>query len=364
MQGSRLAVKALRSRHSGAGAGKKAMKPPTNSHRATFATAVGELRAGRIERAAELCSAILASAAGDPAVHQLSATIALRQGRIADAERWAQSSLELRPDFPPALIVAGRVARAAGKLAQATSWLRRATELAPERSEPAFLLCVMRVEQRDPEVNEMLEQLLRRFPNDANGWGEIGSSLRLAGRLEAAAAAFGRAAKASGDPTHRHNLGTVLAALGRRDAAIAVFRDLIAAAPHLVDARLALAMCLRQSGETEAARAELEIAAAAAPSDSRPWFALGLVREDLADLPGAILAYRKSVELQPDFPEAHVNLGLVLQQSGELDVAMKSYERAVRLRADAFGRVAQALTSAKTGQLWLDLGRLRRSLGA
>jgi cytochrome c-type biogenesis protein CcmH/NrfG len=68
------------------------------------------------------------------------------------------------------------------------------------------------------------------------------------------------------------------------------------------------------------------------------------------------------VELQPDVPEAHVNLGLNLQRSGDLEAAMDSYRQAVRLRGDTFGRIAQALTSAKKGQLWLNLDRLRRSL--
>ncbi len=95
----------------------------------------------------------------------------------------------------------------------------------------------------------------------------------------------------------------------------------------------------------------------------RAWFALGMVCEDLRDTQGAIEAYRRSVEAQPDVPEAHVNPGLNLQNSGDLDAAMDSYRRATRLRPDTFGRIAQALTSARKGELWLDLARLRRSLG-
>ena len=100
------------------------------------------------------------------------------------------------------------------------------------------------------------------------------------------------------------------------------------------------------------------------PSDGRAWFALGLVCEDLRDTPGAIQAYRRSIEAQPDIPEAHVNLGLNLQNAGDLDAAMDSYRRAMRLRPDTFGRIAQALTSAKKGRLWLNSARLRRLLEA
>ena len=100
------------------------------------------------------------------------------------------------------------------------------------------------------------------------------------------------------------------------------------------------------------------------PGDGRAWFALGLICEDLRDTLGAIRAYRRSVEAQADIPEAHVNLGLNLQNSGDLDAAMDCYRRAIRLRPDTFGRIAQALTSAKKGRLWLNLARLRWSLEA
>src|SRR6202044_2782125 len=120
----------------------------------------------------------------------------------------------------------------------------------------------------------------------------------------------------------------------------------------------------RQTGEPQLARAELEQAVKLRPSDGRAWFAFGLVCEDLRDTSGAIEAYRRSIEAQPDVPEAHVNLGLNLQNAGDLDPEMDSYRHAMRLRPDTFGRIAPALTSAKKGRLWLNLAQLRRMLEA
>jgi tetratricopeptide (TPR) repeat protein len=117
-------------------------------------------------------------------------------------------------------------------------------------------------------------------------------------------------------------------------------------------------------GEPQLARVELEQAVTLRPNDGRAWFALGLIHEDLRDIPGAIRAYRRSIDARADIPEAHVNLGLNLQNIGDLDTAMDSYRRAMRLRPDTFGRIAQALTSAKKGRLWLNSARLRRLLDA
>jgi len=121
--------------------------------------------------------------------------------------------------------------------------------------------------------------------------------------------------------------------------------------------------CLRQGGDPGNACAEFERAVEIHANDSRGWFALGLARDDLQDREGAIVAYRRAVELRPVLPEAHVNLGLDLQHAGDLAAALNSYRRAFALRPDTFGRIAQALTSAKTGQLWLNTESLKKSLG-
>jgi tetratricopeptide (TPR) repeat protein len=93
------------------------------------------------------------------------------------------------------------------------------------------------------------------------------------------------------------------------------------------------------------------------------WFDLGLVRQDLRDFPAAATAYRKAIEIKPDFAEAALNLGIVLQESGDPDAAMSAYRSAYRLRPALFGSIAMALTSGSHGRLWLDENALRRALG-
>jgi tetratricopeptide (TPR) repeat protein len=92
------------------------------------------------------------------------------------------------------------------------------------------------------------------------------------------------------------------------------------------------------------------------------WFDLGLVRQDLGEFNAAAAAYRRAVELKPDFTEAALNLGIVLQEAGNPDAAMQAYATAYRLQPDTFGRIAMALTSAPHGRLWLDLDALRQAL--
>lgn len=324
--------------------------------------ALAELRAGRLDSAEDLCRRLVAMSPNDAAAHQLAATIALQRGKLSEAARWTRSCLVLRPDHPPSLTLSGRIARASGDPTHAVLNFRRASELAPGRPEALFLLCAALLEQGKPEAQELLKQLFQRFPDYADGWQEIGAVLRNAGQIEAAAAAFARAANGSKEPGHQLRLAVTLQSLGRLAEAIAALHKALEAAPDHLEARLLLASCLRQGGEPRLARIELESATSLERESSRAWFSLGVVCDDLQDIPGAIAAYRKCIDLQPDSPEALVNLGLSLQNTGDLTGALAAYRRAVQLRADTFGRIAQGLSAARTGQLWLDLKKLRRSL--
>ena len=76
------------------------------------------------------------------------------------------------------------------------------------------------------------------------------------------------------------------------------------------------------------------------------WFDLGLVRQDLRDYAERAAAYRKALEIKPDYAEAALNLGIVLQEAGDLDGAMRAYARGLSAASATFGTIAMALTSA------------------
>jgi tetratricopeptide (TPR) repeat protein len=131
--------------------------------------------------------------------------------------------------------------------------------------------------------------------------------------------------------------------------------------PQHQEAAARLGRMAWEDGDNRGALALLE-RATAGEAPASVWFDLGLVRQDLGDHPGAAVAYRKALEVKPDFAEAALNLGISLQESGGMDAAMRAYREAYRMKPNLFGSIAMALTSAPHGRLWLDENELRRSL--
>jgi tetratricopeptide (TPR) repeat protein len=221
------------------------------------------------------------------------------QGEIEAAGSHVKTSLTKRPDNAAAQLLAARVARAAGDFGDALSRLDRVIAIAPQRE--AFLEKARTLDQA------ALHQADLR-PQAREAWRAI---LEVIPGHPEAAARLGRLAFEDGD--------------------------------------LAVAASLLERAVTGEVPASV-------------WFDLGLVRQDLCDRAGAVIAYRRAIELKPDYAEAALNLGVVLQESRDLDGAMRAYAEAYRLRPQSFGTIAMALTSAPHGRLWLDEASLRRAL--
>lgn len=338
------------------------MRPGQDTDESDLRMALSALRAGDLGAAATIAQRLLQDMPDDPAVHQLAAVVALQQGETDQAVRSAATSLALRPDHVPTLVIAGRAARAAGDLAGAAVFFRRAAALAPDRADAAFLTCVTLLELGDPDAGTLLRRLFDQFPDDADGWHLLGAALQRAGQLEAALVALTRAAHARPSLALHLRRGMLLESLGRLVEAADAYRAAADQASDSGEAALKLGLCLRRMGDTENAAAALERAALLAPESSEAWFAAGLVRQDKRDFGSAADAYRRALELRPDLAEAAVNLGICHQENGDMAAAKAAYALALRLRPDTFGRVAQALAAAPTGEVWLDLAALRASL--
>jgi len=327
-----------------------------------ISAALTSLREGRVRQAETLARALVDNAPDDPAAHLLVATVAWQRGDHDETQRWARSCLALKAKHAPALLLAGRAARAAGDLDHALQFFREAAQCAPERADAAFMTCIVLLELGDPEANDALRDLLRRFPDDAEGWHEIGIVLHKARKFEASLVAFTRSAEVAQNPRYELARAASLRELGRLGEAVDILRKARARSPANAEVALQLALCLHKLGELAAARAELEPVLTLDAANANLWFAYGLICQDSHDPAAAITAYRRTLELSPELAEGHVNLGICLQQTGDVAAAKAAFGRAMQLRPDTFGRIAQALSAEPRGELWLDPERLRRSL--
>lgn len=149
---------------------------------------------------------------------------------------------------------------------------------------------------------------------------------------------------------------------GRKAQALEAWEAILEAIPEHQEANARLGRLAWEDGDLAEA-ASLLARATAGEAPASVWFDLGVARQDLRDHDGAARAYRKAIEIKPDYAEAALNLGIALQESGEPDAAMQAFARAYDLRPQLFGSIAMALTSAPHGRLWLDERALRAALG-
>ncbi len=330
-----------------------------------LAKALSDFNAGRFDEAAATCQHLLQQDPSNPAVRQMLALVSMQAGNIEAAREHIRDSLARRPDHVPSLLIAGRIERAANDLPSAAGYFEHASVLAVGKAEPVFLFGTTLLDLNHPAAEATLRYLVDQHPQHSDGWCSLGLALIKKGELAQALDAFERAVAI--DPrmakAHFHRANT-LQKLGRLDEAIAAFQLARQCNPKSMEICFNLGLTLRKAGLLEAAREALESTTILAPTFAEGWFNLGLVRQDQHGLDDAISAFRTALTCQPDYAEAAVNLGIVLQESGSMDKAIEAYRVAMRLRPETFGRIAQAITGARTGRLCLDLEALRHTLSA
>jgi tetratricopeptide (TPR) repeat protein len=207
-----------------------------------------------------------------------------------------------------------------------------------------------------------VESSLAKRPENAAAHVLAARIARAAGDFEAALAHLDRAIAIAPQREVFLEKARTLDQAGHRPEARQAWRAILEVVPQSVEAAARLGRLAWEDGDHASAVSLLE-RATAGDAPAPVWFDLGLARQDVRDYDGAATAYRKALEIKPDYAEAALNLGVVLQEAGDLDDAMRAYAQAYRLRPQTFGTIAMALTSAPHGRLWLDEAALRRSLG-
>jgi tetratricopeptide (TPR) repeat protein len=148
------------------------------------------------------------------------------------------------------------------------------------------------------QAAELIESAIGRSPGRADYFGNYGLALAALGKKEEAIAAYQRALSIKANyPEALNNLGLVLAASSRSGEAIDVYRRAIACSPGYFEAHNNLGSALSRAGKPEL----------------------------------AVESFRKALELNPSFAESYSNLGTALIEQKKFDEAIEIFERAIQL---------------------------------
>ena len=121
---------------------------------------------------------------------------------------------------------------------------------------------------------------------------------------------------------------------GRLQAAEQIYRQILAVEPNHADAIHLLGVIAHQAGKHEVAVEyidagdRLERQCGSLPQQ------LGEAYRALHRISEAVACYRRALELNPDYAEAHNNLGIALKDQGQLDEAVACCRRALELKPD------------------------------
>jgi Tfp pilus assembly protein PilF len=183
------------------------------------------------------------------------------------------------PSSPPKRVVGGPLSTNE----MADLWL----EALPDHKEDLYTLEIA-----------LMQRKISKYPDEVEGYADLGTALRAMGRNKEALAPLREAARLQpNDAQVQNNLGTVLGSLGDLDEAITHFNDALQLRPDYFAACMNLASALRLRGNmTEAAA-----------------------------------SYQEALRLRPSSADAHDKLGSVYAQQGDLTQAIEQFEDALRI---------------------------------
>jgi tetratricopeptide (TPR) repeat protein len=282
--------------------------------------------------------------------------VLLALGDTDAAVRSCRRALELRPRFAAALGNLANAERARGALASAIDGYRRAIALEPQLAEAHRNLGSALIEAGEPEAGiEALRRALELRPGHAAAITQLARALIARERAAEALPYYERLLAAERRADTLNDYGTLLAGLGRWEAAAGCYREMLGQAPRDAGAHANLGHVLHCLGDH---RAAIEHSRRAIELDARlpeAYLHLGNALLAINEMHAAEAAYRAGLEIAPDHAPLHTAHAMAERALGRVDDAAASVRRSLAIRSDA------ADTVALLGSLAIDRGRFEEA---
>jgi tetratricopeptide (TPR) repeat protein len=311
---------------------------------------------GFLERAAVSLTRATVLSRGFADAHNDLGRVLLELGRTGEAIASCQRALQIRPQFAAALGNLANAERARGALEAAIQGYRRVIALEPGLAEAHRNLGSALIEAGEPEAGiEALRRALELRPDFAAAVTQLARALSALGRSAEALPYYERLLERERQADTLNDYGTLLAGLGRFEAAAQCYRDALVLAPR--DARLYanLGHMLHCLGDHRGAIAHSQRAIELDPRLPEGHLHLGNALLAINDMHAAEAAYSAGLQVAPEHALLHTAHAMAERALGRLDDAAASTRRALAIRPDAADAVALL------GSLAVDRGRFEEA---
>ncbi len=287
------------------------------------------------------------------------------QGLLVDVVEQAQSLIK---QYPKAFVVWNILGAANIGLKQTEKALeafKKVTELKPNYADGYINLGITLKDQGklDYAVESFNKALLLK-PDYAEAYNNLGNVFKYQGQINKAINAYNKALLLKPDYTEAHyNMGTTLKEEGKLDKAIETFNKVLLLKPDYAEAHNNIGSVFIDKGKFDEAIKSFNKALSLKPNYAEAYNNIGATLQHQDKLDEAIEAYNKALALKPDYAEAYNNIGLTFQTKGRFDKALNAYKKALSLKpnyADVYNNIGNVYK--KKGELTKAIEAFNRAL--
>jgi tetratricopeptide (TPR) repeat protein len=217
------------------------------------------------------------------------AGVLLDDGNATAAEEVLERGAEMNPTFSKPLFVLGKIALQRGSRDEARGFFARALSLDPNDSEALFALGLLSLQDgRLNEAESLFSRLTTVVPAFAPAHVNLGAVFSREKKFRDAEAAFRRAIELAPNSESPYlALAGVYEDQGKQEAALDVYRQIVKAAPESGNAQFRLGVLARKMGKANEAIRALREAVAVQQKSARVHAQLGLAYLDSGDTAAA-----------------------------------------------------------------------------
>jgi tetratricopeptide (TPR) repeat protein len=319
----------------------------THSTQTAFDRALGFLRAGEINRAADTCCEELGKEPKDDKLRTLYGMVLVRQNRFAEAETELRDVLSRRPNVAKANRELAHALISQGLNEEAIAGYKRVIELTPDN--PVAYRDLSMAYMTLGRTHEAYEALEASFKLDPDH-----KELVLAVEHKRAGD-FDEAARICREVLHKDPgnfdaarlLSMLAAETGDHELAVQMLRKTVKIEPRFFGAYIDLARALLESDELEECDAVLQTAITLQPELALPRALLGYAYNRSGRFEEAADVFKTALEKQPDHGASLAGLGFSLKTIGRREEAVETYRNCIEA-FPSFGDAYWGLANLKT----------------